>query len=295
MENNAAKHIKYLIYFYIHTRQSPYKVRVYTNYLTYGIVTLAVQDKLQQIEQHGEIKDLGSRAKNTAYQRFVADIAERCAPLISKLEEIDGIGLRTAVDLCANSTPPITSIAQLRSLPLPTYLANAIKMHGKITERIPRATITTIAKEIARLLGNAQHCVCGSYRRQKPTSGDIDLVIAKSTAFPTLSAALTALAPLLHTDLSSRSASTKYSGYIAWRGRFYHIDVRFVAPASFVPAVFYYTGSALFNVKIRSHAKKLGYKLNEYGLWRGSRRIPLSNEKDIFQELGLTYLAPAKR
>lgn len=295
MQNTIDQHIKYLIYFYIHTKQSPYKVAIYKNYLQYRTITPAIQDKLQQIEKYGCIRNFqGNKAKEAAYRRFVAEIAEKCAPVIEELQDIDGIGLRTAVELCAKHK--VRSISQLRTMPLPTYIANAISMHGKVIDRIPRATISTIAKQFTELLGKGStHAVCGSYRRGKQQSGDIDLVICKTKAHPTLSSALSAIAPLLHKDLSSRSSSTKYSGYLQWRKRFYHIDVRFVPSASYITAVFYYTGSALFNLKIRAYAKKKGFKLNEYGLWRGTKAVATPTEEAIFKALDLAYIPPNKR
>ena len=51
---------------------------------------------------------------------------------------------------------------------------------------------------------------------------------------------------------------------------------------------------------MRYHAKQLGYKLNEYGLYKinqdGSETLINTNsEKDIFMELKLKYVTPSKR
>jgi DNA polymerase/3'-5' exonuclease PolX len=50
---------------------------------------------------------------------------------------------------------------------------------------------------------------------------------------------------------------------------------------------------------MRYTAKKMGYKLSEYGLFKktktGYEKIHVSSEKEIFNTLGLEYLSPEKR
>ena len=46
---------------------------------------------------------------------------------------------------------------------------------------------------------------------------------------------------------------------------------------------------------MRNIAKKYGYKLNEYGLFKGSKNIYVESEEDIFKLLGMKYLEPQER
>jgi DNA polymerase/3'-5' exonuclease PolX len=55
------------------------------------------------------------------------------------------------------------------------------------------------------------------------------------------------------------------------------------------------TGSGEFNVSIRSIAKKKGYRLNQYGLWKGDQCVASREERDIFAVLGLQYIQPEWR
>ena len=55
------------------------------------------------------------------------------------------------------------------------------------------------------------------------------------------------------------------------------------------------TGSKLFNINLRKKAKLLGYKLNEYGLYKNNNKIKINSEKDIFEKLGLNYIKPKNR
>ena len=47
---------------------------------------------------------------------------------------------------------------------------------------------------------------------------------------------------------------------------------------------------------MRSVAKKMGYKLNEYGLYdTNNNLIHAINEKEIFELLGMEYIEPTDR
>jgi DNA polymerase/3'-5' exonuclease PolX len=49
------------------------------------------------------------------------------------------------------------------------------------------------------------------------------------------------------------------------------------------------------NVMMRSKAIKLGYVLNEYGLFKDKKMIKVTSEKDIFKYLEIDYLSPDER
>jgi DNA polymerase (family 10) len=51
------------------------------------------------------------------------------------------------------------------------------------------------------------------------------------------------------------------------------VDLRVVPQQSFGAALCYFTGSKAHNIALRQIALDHGWKLNEYGLFRGSRRL----------------------
>ena len=73
------------------------------------------------------------------------------------------------------------------------------------------------------------------------------------------------------------------------------IDIRFVPFQSYYSALLYFTGSFQLNREMRQVAKKLGYKLNEYGLYKNKKLIKVNSEKDIFDKLKLKYQEPKYR
>lgn len=63
-------------------------------------------------------------------------------------------------------------------------------------------------------------------------------------------------------------------------------------------ALLHHTGSKNFNIRVRAHAKKKGYILNQYNLTRlsdGKIIKGLKSERDILEYIGITYKKPEER
>ena len=68
------------------------------------------------------------------------------------------------------------------------------------------------------------------------------------------------------------------------------VDLRIVKDNEFPFALQHFTGSKEHNTVLRGVAKEKGYKLNEYGLFKGDELIPCKSERDIFGHLGFDYI-----
>ncbi|OEH76680.1 hypothetical protein cyc_08314 [Cyclospora cayetanensis] len=82
------------------------------------------------------------------------------------------------------------------------------------------------------------------------------------------------------------------------------IDIKIYPEKMKATALLYFTGCALFNRSSRALAKRLGYSLDDTGLYVVRRDsgvtqvkgfVPCKTEKDIFDALGLEFLPPEKR
>ena len=79
------------------------------------------------------------------------------------------------------------------------------------------------------------------------------------------------------------------------------VDIKFYSSSTYYSAILYFTGSKTFNINMRQIAKKKGYLLNEYGLFKISKGsinlIPekIKSEKNIFDILGIPYISPSNR
>jgi DNA polymerase (family 10) len=73
------------------------------------------------------------------------------------------------------------------------------------------------------------------------------------------------------------------------------VDVRVVVAAAFGSALHYFTGSKAHNIAVRRMAMARGLKLNEYGLFDGRRTVAAATEAQVYEALGLPWIAPELR
>jgi len=130
--------------------------------------------------------------------------------------------------------------------------------------------------------------VAGSYRRRKESIGDLDIlvttkrpqaVIERFAAYPDVA------------EVASRG-DTRVT--VQLRGGL-QVDLRVVEPAAYGAALLYFTGSKAHNIELRQIAQDKKYKLNEYGVYRGTRRIAGATEAEVYAKLGLDWIPPELR
>ena len=192
-----------------------------------------------------------------------------------------------------------------------------VKYFHDIESKIPYEEIQKIEsflKEIIKSLSeDLDIIICGSYRRKKPTSGDIDVIvysnklktIEKTKSSDHLTTFLQFLADnnFLVDNLTSFDNPTKYMGFCKLDGVSpfsRRIDIRLIPYNSLPAAMLYFTGSGDFNRNMRAFANKANYTINEYGMYimkdrKKKFKLKISSEKDIFHTLGLPYIKPEDR
>ena len=73
------------------------------------------------------------------------------------------------------------------------------------------------------------------------------------------------------------------------------VDLRVVAAESFGAALQYFTGSQAHNIVLRGLAKDRKMKINEYGVFRGEKRIAGRTEEEVYAALDLPCFPPEIR
>ena len=73
------------------------------------------------------------------------------------------------------------------------------------------------------------------------------------------------------------------------------VDVRNVPAASWGSGLQYFYGSKEHSIHLRQIAIKKGYKLSEYGLFKGKKMIAGKDEKGIYKRLGVAWMPPELR
>lgn len=245
---------------------------------------------------------------------------------IKELEQIHGIGHKTAYELVTKHG--IKSIKDLKkaynegTIQVTNIVLTALKYHGIYEKNIPRSEIDKIYEYLlikAKTIDNdLSITICGSYRRLRPTSNDVDVLVIHPSIKtklqlenqPKAENYLLRLIRLLRDDkflldnLTDKDYEIKYMGFcqLVENNHEYpvrRIDFRYLPAGSYPAAILYFTGNAEFNKRMRGLAEQLGYTLNEYGLYKleGNKkiRIETKTEKDIFDKLGMEYLPPEKR
>jgi len=130
--------------------------------------------------------------------------------------------------------------------------------------------------------------VAGSFRRRRETIGDLDIVVSCANA-PAVIQRFGKFGDVAQvaSQGDTRSTVRLTSGL--------QVDLRVVEPAAFGAAMQYFTGSQAHNIELRKIAQAKKLKLNEYGLYRGSKAIAGRTETDVYSALGLDWIPPELR
>lgn len=136
--------------------------------------------------------------------------------------------------------------------------------------------------------GKGQVIVAGSYRRRRETVGDLDILAIAEDA--------DALGDRLakYENVAEVLAHGPTRTTVVLRAGL-QVDLRVVAAECYGAALMYFTGSKSHNIALRAIANDRHWKLNEYGLFAGTRRIAGATEQEVYAKLGLPYIPPELR
>jgi DNA polymerase (family 10) len=148
--------------------------------------------------------------------------------------------------------------------------------------------ILEIEQRLRKLPEVTEVVVAGSTRRRKETIGDADL-LAISKKPEKVMEFFVSMPEVMHIHGQGKTKSM-----VKLRNGM-DVDLRVVEKESFGAALNYFTGSKDHNVTLRRIAQEKGLKLNEYGLFRGEKRIAGKTEEEVYKALGLAYIPPELR
>jgi DNA polymerase (family 10) len=128
----------------------------------------------------------------------------------------------------------------------------------------------------------------GSIRRMKETIGDVDFLVASEKPEKVMDffVSLPGIIKILGKG-KTRSSVRMKDGF--------DMDIRVVPKESYGAALQYFTGSKEHNIKTRRIAIEKGFKLSEYGLFRGKKMVAGQTEEEIYNCLGMSYIPPELR
>jgi DNA polymerase (family 10) len=218
-----------------------------------------------------KIPGLGPKRVKTLYQELDIHTSEQLqrAARDGRLRELPGFGTKTE-----------------------QRILDALEKHAATGKRFKLAVAAQYADSLTGYLrqtpGVQQAMVAGSFRRNRETVGDLDILVT--------------------TD-DSRTVMQRFVGYDEVAQVLSHgptrasvilrsglqVDVRVVKPASFGAALHYFTGSKAHNIAIRRLGQARGLKINEYGVFRDKTAVAGETEESVFRAVGLPYIPPELR
>jgi DNA polymerase (family 10) len=131
--------------------------------------------------------------------------------------------------------------------------------------------------------------IAGSIRRRKETVGDIDVLVTTPKPLDVMEF----FTQMDMVDDVVVSGPTKSTVRLKKNGM--DVDIRTFDDKSFGSALMYFTGSKETNVELRRIAISKGYKLSEYGVFKGDEILAGRTEDDVFNILGMSYIEPELR
>ena len=289
---------------------NPYHVRAYRNAarlirdLSEDIELLAREGKLSQLPGIGQrlqakILEFLRTGKIEEFEKLKQQVPDTIFTLL----DIPGVGPKT-VKLLYDELG-IRSIEDLKRaiergdlLKLPGFgpkkvekIKKGIELLEKSGGRILLGVAVFIADRIVSQLKEHSAVdrisVCGSTRRMKETVGDID-ILATGNNLEIIEAFVN-----LPNVKEVLWKGTKKATVIVEEGE--QVDLRVTEPDSYGAALQYFTGSKAHNIHLRTICLKLGYKLNEYGLFKGDKKIAGRTEEEIYSALGMDTPPPEIR
>ncbi|MBX9790126.1 MAG: DNA polymerase/3'-5' exonuclease PolX [Pirellulales bacterium] len=193
----------------------------------------------------------------------------RAACEAHRVQELKGFGKKTEETILAGL--PLASQAEVRM-----YWAEADEVAQEILRQL------RMCKSVEQLE------IAGSYRRGRETVGDLDVLAVSSQPGEVMDA----FAALEGREATLARGDTRMAIRVA---RGLQVDLRVVPAESFGAALQYFTGSKAHNVILRSMAKDRGLKINEYGVYRGEKRIAGETEEEVYATLDLPWFPPELR
>lgn len=253
-----------------------------------------VIDEFIQIKNMEELGTPAEQLKIGRLQELENKFSDRKAT-IDYFRSFYGIGPVTAVKFYNQG------LRNLEDLWFRANLTDAQKVgimwRDHINLRIPRDEMDIINQTLGALLDRygLKWDIAGSYRRQEPSSGDIDLLV-ESRPDLNMEGLISIIRPFIPADLAIGEKFYKGIFRLSDQYNGHRIDVRLIDPQSYIFGLLYFTGSQHFNILMRQRAISLEMTLNEYGLYNKNRERQNANtEKDIFDILGLKYIQPSER
>jgi DNA polymerase (family 10) len=278
-------------------------------------VTSLTED-VKRVKERGELDQIPGVGKSiasviteyldTGESKVLEELRESLPPGVRQLMELEGVGPKNAMRLIDELK--VSSIDDLERAAKEGRVRglkgfgekkeqNILQSIGDYRNRQTRFLLGAVLPVVDEMLAWMRASpavlradVAGSFRRRRETIGDLDLLVASNDPDPASERFVT-MPPVERVVSHGATKSTVYL-----RGHL-QVDCRVVPPEAYGAALQYFTGSKDHNVKLRTLGVKMGYKLNEYGLFRrdDDGLVASETEEAIYKAFGMDWVPPELR
>ncbi len=314
MKNEEIAQILYEIALYLEMKDVAFKPRAYEKAAE---SVEALEEDLEDIYKKGGIKaiedisaigkGIGERIEEYLKTGRVKDyekLKKQIPVDIKTLSAIEGIGPKLIKLFYQklkikniNDLEKAAKAGKLAQLPrsgekLQKKILKGIEFYKHSSSRFLLGAALPLAQEIELRLNKAEGAekaaAAGSLRRRQETIGDLDFLVISDKPDKVMKF-FVSMPEVIHVFAKgSTKTMVQFKNGIA-------ADLRVVEKKSFGSALQYFTGNKDHNIKLRKIAMKRGWKLNEYGLFKGKKQMAGEDEKEIYTKLGLDWIPPELR
>lgn len=314
MKNHEIAKIFYDISTYLAMDDVPFKPQAYERAamalesLGQDVRTIYEQDGLKGLQK---IPGVGASTAEkieeylkTGKIKYYEELRKKMPVNIEELTSVEGIGPKMIRDLWKHlkikdlkTLEKAAKAGKIQKLPnfrtkTEQNILQGIAFAKRSQGRWLLGTIYPYVDELIALLKDSglvkEAVAAGSIRRMKETVGDVDILVTTKDQEKVIAYFLE---HTRHTKLWGRGP-TKVSLHTL---QGFDIDLRVLDEDVFGAGLQYFTGSKEHNVKLRTYAAQKGYKVSEYGVFKGRKRIACKTEEEVYQALGLPYIEPEMR
>lgn len=285
-------------------QQNQYKKKAYKN-AARNILDAAPITR-ENVHAVSQIDGVGEAITNKVVKFVLTGIVPDQLKGYSEIIQLPHFGPKMATNLVnrgISSVDAIKKAVREGKLELTEGQAAAIKYYKDLLERIPRAEVKKIGDKVSKIIkkqdGDWPGAQCnieivGSYRRGATSSGDVDILVSglRVNARDVLTRIANKM-DAVYREIGSQKATLWVPGE---GGKVRQVDVFCATTEEYVPYLLYSTGSAQHNEKMRALCKQHGWRLNQLALLDANgNKIPLTEERTLYDLLDIPYVPPSKR
>jgi len=291
---------------------NPFRVRAYRNAArTIGGLGTDVKTLMERGTALTDIPGIGEDLANkigeivaTGKCQFLERLQKEVPPAVTELLRVPGLGpkrvrvlwhdleiqtleqlLRAAKDGRIQTLPGFGAKTEQKILEsIQAHLGEARRFKLSVAAQYAESLMAYLRK----VRGVKQVEVAGSLRRMKETVGDLDLLVAATGDSPVMEQFTR------YEDVAEMVSKGPTRGTVILKSGM-QVDLRVLPEESYGAALQYFTGSKAHNIVIRRMAQEQGLKINEYGVFRGDKRIAGETEESVYQAVGLPWIPPELR